>query len=198
MTSSYSSKCLRIPKLFSSTLRWARSMLLLIRGDSMTSPSFTPNRSITLAIRSLANRRINLSSRETKNTDEPGSPCRPARPRNCLSTRRLSWRSVPIMAKPPASLTSGDNLISVPRPAIFVAMVTAPKRWPSLSRVLCPANATMSASFWWSLALSTWWGILLIVSIRLNNSDISTLGYFSFISKTKVFLSLSKNSAIIS
>ncbi len=116
-----------------------------------------------------------------------------------------------MMAKPPASFTSLVNLISVPRPAILVAMVTAPNkrvsvvissvyslfssslsclawRWadtlsvkafPSLHTntvpiSLLPAAATMLASFWWSLAFSTWWGMWRISSIRLNNSLIST------------------------
>jgi hypothetical protein len=77
---------------------------------------------------------------------EPGSPWRPARPRNWRSTRRLSWRSVPMMAKPPASFTPGPSLMSVPRPAMLVAMVTLPA-WP--------ASATISASRWCCLAFST-------------------------------------------
>ena len=43
---------------------------------------------------------------DRKNRDEPGSPCRPDRPRNWLSIRRLSWRSVPTICKPPAAKTS--------------------------------------------------------------------------------------------
>ena len=126
-----------MPKLFSSTFFWARSTDLLNMSCSSTSPSLNPIRSISPAIRSVANNRIKSSSRETKKTDDPGSPCRPARPRSCLSTRRDSCRSVPIIAKPPALRTSGASLISVPRPAIFVAMVTTPD---------CPALATISAS----------------------------------------------------
>ena len=51
-----------------------------------------------------------------------------------------------MIAKPPAALTSSESLISVPRPAILVAMVTIPA---------FPASVTISASFLWSLALST-------------------------------------------
>ena len=74
-----------------------------------------------------------------------------------------------MMAKPPAAFTSGDSLMSVPRPAMFVAMVTAPS-----PLVDCPAFATMDASFWCCLALSTSWSILRMLSILLSNSDIST------------------------
>jgi hypothetical protein len=38
---------------------------------------------------------------------EPGSPWRPERPRSWLSMRRDSWRSVPMMCRPPASMTPG-------------------------------------------------------------------------------------------
>ncbi|EJX03640.1 membrane protein [gut metagenome] len=70
-----------------------------------------------------------------------------------------------MIAKPPASLTSFDSLISVPRPAMLVAMVTV---------LFKPAKATISASFWCNLAFNTLCCILRIVSIRLNSSDIST------------------------
>ena len=105
--------------------------------------------------------------------------------------RRDSWRSVPMMCRPPSSTTrscsgavtlrasaSADSRaaagaragsspfrdrsslarksglppsrMSVPRPAMLVAMVTVPAR---------PAWATISASRSWYLALSTWCGI---------------------------------------
>ena len=113
----------------------------------ITSPSFNPILSINLAIRSEPNFRIKSSSSETKKREEPGSPCRPARPLNCLSTRLESCLSVPIIANPPASFTPSPSLMSVPRPAIFVAIVTAPGN---------PALATISASFWWYFAFRTW------------------------------------------
>ena len=118
----------------------------------------------------------------------PGSPWRPERPRSWLSMRRDSWRSVPMMYRPPAARTSSacsricssyflfssanvwraarisslsvseklsaslmsssgicmrrisalamnsalpPSLMSVPRPAMLVAIVTAPF-WPAL------------------------------------------------------------------
>ena len=70
-----------------------------------------------------------------------------------------------MIASPPACTTSGISLMSVPRPAILVAMVTDP---------VLPAWATMSASFACNLAFRTLWSILRILSIRANSSDIST------------------------
>ena len=140
-------------------------MLLVTIECSIISPSLWPMRSMRPAMRSDPKRRMRLSSSETKNCDDPGSPWRPARPRSWRSTRRESWRSVPIMARPPAALDSAVSLMSVPRPAMLVAMVTVPGR---------PASATMSASFWCSLAFSTWCGILRMFSVRLSSSEIST------------------------
>ena len=131
----------------------------------ITSPSCSPILSISLAIRSEPNKRIRLSSSETKNCEDPGSPCLPALPRSCLSTLLDSCLSVPMMASPPASLTPGANLMSVPLPAILVAMVTTPG---------LPASATISASFWCSLAFSTLCFMPRSLSIRLKSSDIST------------------------
>ena len=71
---------------------------------------------------------ITSSSSETKNFDKPGSPCRPERPLICKSMRLLFIRSVPMTTNPPSSATPGPSLISVPRPAIDVATVTAPMR----------------------------------------------------------------------
>ena len=73
--------------------------------------------------------------------------------------------SVSMIARPPAAFTSGLSLMSVPRPAMLVAIVTVP---------LKPALATMSASFLWSFAFSTLCSILRIVSILLSISEIST------------------------
>ena len=154
-----------MPKLFSSTFFCALSIDDVIIECWITSPSSIPRRSITFAIRSDPKRRIKLSSKETKNWDEPTSPWRPARPRNWRSTRRDSWRSVPMIARPPAALDSTLNLISVPRPAIFVAIVTLPD-WP--------ASATISASRACCLAFRTLCWILRIVNKRLNNSEFST------------------------
>ena len=45
---------------------------------------------------------------------------------NWRSTRRDSWRSVPMMARPPAAFTSGLSLMSVPRPAMLVPNAMSP------------------------------------------------------------------------
>jgi len=55
--------------------------------------------------------------------------------------------------------------MSVPRPAILVAIVTL---------FDLPASATISASRWCNFAFNTLCLIPLILSIRLNNSEIST------------------------
>ena len=77
------------------------------------------------------------SSSEMKKREQPGSPCRPARPRSWLSMRRLSCRFVPITYSPPSSATPSPSWMSVPRPAMLVEIVTAPRS---------PACATMAAS----------------------------------------------------
>ena len=75
------------------------------------------------------------SSQLEKNTDEPGSPWRPARPRSWLSSRSVWCRPVPMTCRPPSSATSSwsassepPSRMSVPRPAIWVDTVTAPQR----------------------------------------------------------------------
>ena len=142
-------------------------------------------------MRSPANRRTRSSSAERKKRDSPGSPWRPARPRSWLSMRRDSWRSVPMMYRPPASMTFSrssstsrldgcgrtcrealvvvrvagleaelgqlervrcsalpPSLMSTPRPAMLVAIVTAPG-WPA-SATISPSRSACSG-----LALST-------------------------------------------
>ena len=56
--------------------------------------------------------------------------------------------------------------MSVPRPAMLVAIVTAPG-WP--------ARATISASRWWYFAFSTLCGMPARLSMRDSVSDTSTL-----------------------
>ena len=141
----------------------------------MASSSFSPMARIIFTTRSPAKIRIKSSSSDKKKRDSPGSPWRPARPRNWLSIRRDSWRSEPMICKPPASSTcwfrtchsawacsfiSGVTLsilassacqlppkiISVPRPAMLVAIVTA---------LGLPACAIISASRSCCLALRT-------------------------------------------
>jgi len=63
------------------------------------------------------------------------------------------------------SVTPGPSLMSVPRPAMFVAMVTDPG---------CPARATISASRWCCLAFSTSCGTPARFSMRDSVSDTST------------------------
>ena len=111
-----------------------------------------PKRVIKLFILSPPNKRIRSSSILTKNWLLPGSPWRPARPRNWLSIRRDSWRSVPKICKPPASLTALASSVSIglppskmstPRPAMLVARVICFKR---------PAWDTICASRSWFFA----------------------------------------------
>src|SRR5207245_2231438 len=109
--------------------------------------------------------RIRSSSRARKKRDEPGSPWRPLRPRSWLSIRRLSCRSVPTMCRPPPFATPSPSTMSVPRPAMLVAMVTAPA-WPAL--------ATIKASRSCCLALSTSCGTPRFSSNRASRSDFST------------------------
>ena len=56
-------------------------------------------------------------------------------------------------------------MMSVPRPAMLVATVTAP---------LWPAIATTLASSAWTLALRTLWGTLCCLSMPESSSDFST------------------------
>src|SRR5579883_2119640 len=65
-----------------------------------------PSRSMRFCIRSPPKMRSRSSCRERKKRDAPGSPWRPARPRNWLSMRRESCRSVPTMNRPPSFTTS--------------------------------------------------------------------------------------------
>ena len=69
------------------------------------------------------------------------------------------------MARPPDSFTSCESLISVPRPAMLVAIVTAPA---------FPASVTISDSRWCIFAFRTLCLMFFIFNILLNNSEIST------------------------
>ena len=121
-----------------------------------------PSLSIIPEMRSAANNRNKSSSNDKKNREAPGSPWRPERPRNWLSMRRDSWRSVPTINKPPSSATPSPSLISVPRPAILVAIVTDP---------FWPAPAIISASFSWNLAFRTLCEIPCLFNTALSSSD---------------------------
>ena len=102
-----------------------------------------------------------------KNIVDPGSPCLPDLPLNWLSILLLSCLSVPIIKRPKSFLFYfvffknlfiiytifnkifiSPNFISVPLPAIFVAIVTAP---------IFPASAIILASFSCCLAFKTLW-----------------------------------------
>ncbi len=93
-------------------------MRLEISFDSIGTPSVMPSRNISGFTFSPPKIRIKSSSSDRKNRDEPGSPWRPARPRNWLSMRRASCRSVPGMCK----LPKRDHFV-VLRFALFRALV---------------------------------------------------------------------------
>ena len=69
--------------------------------------------------------------------------------------RRAVCRSVPITCSPPAACASLLSLMSVPRPAMLVAIVTLPTVSPCAFLCCCPALATICASRSCCLALST-------------------------------------------
>ena len=121
-------------------------MLLLNIFDLIGIVSSYPRFWIIVLILSVPNLLISSSSNDMKNCEYPGSPWRPARPLNWLSIRLDSCLSVPITHSPPSSLTPSPSLISVPRPAMFVAIVIAP---------FWPAFAMISASLAWFLAFNT-------------------------------------------
>ena len=69
------------------------------------------------------------------------------------------------MCKPPNSSTPGPSLISVPLPAMLVAIVIA---------FFNPACATICASLWCCFAFKTLCGIPFCFNILDNSSDTST------------------------
>ena len=76
----------------------------------------------------------------------PGSPWRPLRPSSWRSMRADSCRSVRMTCRPPASRAASDKGMSVPRPAMLVAIMMLP---------ISPARPTSAASSASCLALST-------------------------------------------
>src|SRR5215467_2657736 len=210
ITLSNFNRFLRMSKLRASTFCCAFSSALLIHECTIASFSLRPRRCSMVSSLSVPKIRIRSSSKDKKNLECPGSPCRPDRPRSWLSIRRDSCRSVPSTYRPPASTTSScswatarlalstasgqaaskssgvstgesprwcssrsamnsglpPSMMSVPRPAMLVATVTAPLR---------PAWATMAASRSWFLAFSTSCGTPRRLSSRDSTSDFSTL-----------------------
>src|SRR5207248_7736483 len=79
--------------------------------------------------------------------------------------RRDSWRSVPSTYRPPTSRTPSPSLMSTPRPAMFVAIVTARS---------CPASLMISASRACSFAFRTLCGTPARVSTWERYSEVST------------------------
>ena len=165
ITSSYSSNVFLISKLFPSTRFCADSIefdnILFLIDTSSLNPTLC---SIIFAL-SVPNLTIKSSSNDTQNWLSPGSPWRPERPRNWLSIRLDSCLSVPITNNPPSSFTPSPSLISVPRPAIFVAIVTDP---------FSPALAIISASLAWFLAFNTSCGTFSFFNFWLISSLVST------------------------
>ena len=95
----------------------------------------------------------------------PGSPWRPQRPASCRSILPASCRSVRITCSPPSSAIPGPSFISVPLPAMFVAMVTAAG---------LPASATIAASSLSFFALSTQWAMPASLKHVLRLSEAAT------------------------
>ena len=120
------------------------------------------------------------SSRERKKFEYPGSPCLPDLPLSLLSILLDSCLSVPKICNPPAESTvwlffshSSElcssflppKTMSVPLPAILVAIVTIPG---------FPALAIICASLSWCLAFKIWWGMFLLFRYLDTSSDDST------------------------
>ena len=124
-----------------------------------------PIRSIRLAIRSdqtCASGRLPAKQRNWMFRGRPGG-----RHVRATGGQHGGFHAFPYPGWPirPPSRTPGPSLISVPRPAMLVAMVTAPA---------IPASATTWASRECCLALSTLCGIFFCLSMRLSSSLTST------------------------
>ena len=101
ITSSYSSRCLRMSKFCPST----RDLRLLDRlghhrvGDDLALLHAQALHDLDMPLRAEQAHQV-VFEREEEDATSPGSPWRPARPRSWRSMRRLSWRSVPMMCRP--------------------------------------------------------------------------------------------------
>ena len=92
-------------KFLASTLRCALSIERVTMGCSIASPSGIFSITMMRLMRSPAKiLRQRVLERHVE-ARAPGSPWRPERPRSWLSMRRDSWRSVPMMCRPPAFTT---------------------------------------------------------------------------------------------
>ena len=95
------------------------------------------------AVHAVASRRC-ASDRprsDRKNLEAPGSPWRPERPRSWLSMRRLSWRSVPMIKRPPAPATASCSRGHL---GADLRRCAAPRGFPSSARP--PSSSFTSAS----------------------------------------------------
>mmetsp|Transcript_53900 Transcript_53900/g.159708 ORF Transcript_53900/g.159708 Transcript_53900/m.159708 type:complete len:213 (+) Transcript_53900:60-698(+) len=96
------------------------------------------------------NSRKMRSSSERKKCVEPGSPCRPARPRSWSSMRRESWRLVPMTWSPPESWTCSRSGFSTPSNCSTSSSYASRARSaspPSSTPASEPATASASSSF---------------------------------------------------
>ena len=162
-TSSNSKILFLISKFLPSTRLWALSIAFVSILCSMASPfSIPPIEVIRFLILSGAKIFIKGSSKETKNLEDPGSPCRPLLPLNWLSILLDSCLSVPMTCNPPNPITFSfssteeswpPKTMSVPLPAILVAIVTAPN---------LPASEIIWASPWFCFAFNTLWWIPMV------------------------------------
>ena len=187
ITSSNFIRVFLISKFLVSTFFWALSMALFIQGWSIDSFSFSPSFLSIPSIESPPKILINSSCKLMKKIVLPGSPCLPDLPLNWLSILLLSCLSVPTINKPPSFLTFSSfsfisvsfsffpskikslfppSFISVPRPAMLVAIVTAPT---------FPASAIIFASFSCCFAFNTLCFIFLFSKWAEIFSDFSIL-----------------------
>mmetsp|Transcript_12688 Transcript_12688/g.24063 ORF Transcript_12688/g.24063 Transcript_12688/m.24063 type:complete len:298 (-) Transcript_12688:1412-2305(-) len=99
-------------------------------------------------MRSPPNTRNRLSSSERKKRVDPGSPCRPERPRSWLSMRRDSWRSVPTTCSPPSARTSSRSTLVTTENSAAIASNAArnPRSTGSSVGAFSHANTSLSSA----------------------------------------------------
>ena len=128
ITSSYWTTCLRMSKLWPSTLVCACSIAFETMPHSSGVSSSMPILPSRFGTHSGEKRFIRSSPNETKKRELPGSPWRPARPRSWLSMRRASCRSVPMMCRPPTSTTRSWSTCQTARASSRIAAATSSRR----------------------------------------------------------------------